>query len=152
MQRGLKNLVDTLLDCSNQVIDELGTGWKEEIYQKAMEVALRNRGLSYEAQRILPITFVGHVIGESIPDLVVWLKNGSKKTAVVIDLKTESDVKDDHKKQVEKYIRELKKQLRSDESVSPFGLVINFIKEPSNGSIKDNLISVGRVQVLRVNT
>lgn len=149
--KNLKELTGTLIECSNQVSEELGIGWKEEIYQKAMEVALRKQGLSYESQRILPITFSGHVIGDSIPDLVVWLQNGKGRTAVVIDLKTELDVKDDHKKQVEKYIRELQKQLRPGESVSPFGLVINFVKEVSNGAVKENLISTGRVQILRVN-
>ena len=146
----LQALTKLLVDCSNQILDELGSGWKEEIYQKAMEVALRQHGLPYETQRILPITFSGHVIGDSIPDLVVWLQKGKKRTALVIDLKTESDVKEDHRKQVEKYIRELKKQLRPNETVLPFGLVINFVKESNNGSIKTNLISTGRVQVLKV--
>lgn len=150
LRTNLKDLTNILIDCSNQVLDELGSGWKEEIYQKAMEVALRKHGLAYETQRILPITFSGYVIGDSIPDLVVWLQNGKTRTAVVIDLKTESDVREDHRKQVEKYIRELKKQLRPNETISPFGLVINFVKEVNNGSIKSNLISTGRVQVLKV--
>lgn len=148
--RNLKDLTILLIDCSNQVLDELGSGWKEEIYQKAMEVALRKYGLSYETQRILPITFSGHVIGDSIPDFVVWLQKGKTRTAVVIDLKTESDVKEDHRKQVEKYIRELRKQLRPNETVSPFGLVINFVKETNNGPIKSDLISTGRIQILKV--
>ncbi len=145
-----KELTEYLVACSNEVLDELGTGWKEEVYQKAMEVALRNYGLTYETQRILPITFSDHVIGESIPDLVVWLENGKRRTAVVIDLKTETDVKDDHRKQVEKYIRELRKQLRPNESVAKYGLVINFVKEVNNGTLKDSLISAGKVQVLQV--
>ncbi len=150
LPKNLKELTNTLVECSNQVIDELGSGWKEEIYQKAMEVALRKYGLSYETQRILPITFSGHVIGDSIPDLVVWLENGTSRTGVVIDLKTESDVKDDHRKQVEKYIRELKKQLRPNEKIFPFGLVINFVKESNITSVKDNLITTGRIQILQV--
>lgn len=148
--RSLRDLTEILIKCSDQVLDELGSGWKEEIYQKAMEVALRKCGLVYENQRILPITFSGHVIGDSIPDLVVWLQRGKEKIAVIVDLKTEYDVKDDHRKQVEKYIRELKKQLRPNESVSPYGLVINFVKESNNGLVKENLIRAGRVQVLKV--
>lgn len=149
--KNLKDLINALIGCSNRIIDELGSGWKEEIYQKAMEVALRQQGLSYETQRILPVTFSGYVIGDSIPDLIVWMQNGKGREAIVIDLKTESDVKEDHRKQVEKYIRELKKQLRPKETVSPFGLVINFVKEANSGSVKSNLISSGRVQVLKVN-
>lgn len=145
-----KELEQHLFDCSEEVYNELGSGWKEEIYQKAMEVALRNRGFSYETQRILPISFAGHVIGDSIPDLVIWLKVGDKKMAVIVDLKSEYDVKDDHRKQVLKYIRELKKQVRSNEIVAPFGLVINFVKEQNNGSPKEHLITTGKIQILQV--
>lgn len=151
MPKNIQELTSILISCSNQVSEELGSGWKEEIYQRAMEVALRKHDVGYETQRILPITFSGHVIGESIPDLVIWLDGNKKRTALVVDLKTETDVKDDHRKQVEKYIRELRKQLRLNESVSPFGLVINFVKESNNGSLKDGLISTGKVQVLKIN-
>lgn len=145
--RGLTNL---LISCSNEIVEELGIGWKEEIYQRAMEIALRQHGLSYETQRILPVTFSGHVIGDSIPDLVIWLQNRKNRTAVVIDLKTEPDIKNDHRKQVEKYIRELRKQVRPNEFVSPLGLVINFVKEANNGAVKNDLLYSGKVQLLKV--
>lgn len=70
----VEEAVALIYECAKEVYAELGTGWNESIYQSAMEVALRHRGLMYETQRILPITFKGHVIGESIPDLVVWVE------------------------------------------------------------------------------
>src|SRR3989344_1083507 len=102
----IEELIKILKDCSKQVINELGAGWQEVIYQTAMEVALRDRGIMYETQRILPITFAGHIIGESIPDLVVWLKENGNKVAVVVDLKADNGIKEDHRTQVARYIQE----------------------------------------------
>lgn len=39
-----------------------------------MEVALRERGIEYEEQRPLPVTFLGKVVGEGYSDLLVWLR------------------------------------------------------------------------------
>ena len=105
-------------------------GWPECVYHSAMEVALREKGITYESQRILPISFKGHIVGESKPDLVVWLKQGkNKRVAIVIDLKWEPYVKEDHRTQIIKYIKELKKQIKPGEEVFNIGFVINFVKE-----------------------
>jgi len=73
MEQKIQELIKEIKKCSQEILGELGPGWKEDIYQKAMEVGLRDRGIMYETQRTLPITFSGHVIGEVYPDLVVWL-------------------------------------------------------------------------------
>ena len=105
----VKKLIDTVKECAREVYRQLGPGWNEKIYQKAMEVALRERKITYETQRILPITFSDHVVGESIPDLVIWLPMKGKRIAIVIDLKWEPYLKAEHHSQVAKYIQELKK-------------------------------------------
>jgi len=145
----IEALIQKVKKCAKDVFKELGPGWKEGVYQKAMEVALREYKISYETQRILPVTFADHVIGESIPDLVVWLREKSQKTAVVIDLKWEPGIKEDHRVQVQRYIKELKKQVKSGEKVHSTGYVINFIKEKSP-QIDDGIEEVGDVQVLDV--
>jgi len=130
MQKEIKNLIEEVKECAREVYKELGTGWPECVYHSAMEVALREKGITYESQRILPISFKGHIVGESKPDLVVWLKQGkNKRLAIVVDLKWEPYVKEDHRTQIIKYIKELKKQLKRGEEVFNTGFVINFVKE-----------------------
>lgn len=146
----IKELIKILKDCAKQVIEELGAGWQEIIYQTAMEVALRDRGIMYETQRILPITFAGHIIGESIPDLVVWLKDDNHKVAVVVDLKADNAIKEDHRTQVERYIKELKKQVHADEKVHSKGFVINFAKDSTSAKIKEGFEEMNGVQILEV--
>lgn len=146
----IKNLIKEVKKCAIDVYKELGPGWNEGVYQQAMEVALREKGIDYEDQRILPISYRGHIIGEGIPDLVIWTKEGKKRLAIVVDLKWEPYVKEDHRAQVAKYIQELKKQVKSGEEVLGIGFVINFVKEGSK-RIKGEAEDLGGVQVLNVN-
>jgi len=150
MEKEVKNLIEIIKKCAKEVYEELGAGWNERVYQQALEVALRERGIDYEDQRVLPISFKGHVVGEGIPDLVVWLnREGGKRLAIVIDLKWEPYVKEDHRWQVKKYIQELKKQVKKNEEVYNTGFVINFTKGRSN-KIEDGVEKIGGVQILNV--
>lgn len=150
MDMQVSKYINLLKQCSRSVFEELGAGWKEEIYQKAMEVALREKGISYETQRALPISYANHVIGEAIPDLIIWVKEQQKRIAIVVDLKADSGIKQDHRTQVERYIKELRKQIHENEFVYPTGFVINFVKDSTNGKIYDGVEELEGVQVLEV--
>ena len=149
MEKETKKIIEKVKKCAKEVYKELGAGWNEKVYQQALEVALREKGIDYEDQRVLPISFKGHVVGEGIPDLVIWLNKGKKRIAIVIDLKWEPYVKEDHRWQVKKYIQELKKQVRPNETVFNTGFVINFTKESAR-KIGDGVEKVGGVQILNV--
>ncbi len=147
----VEEAIPLIYECAKEVYAELGTGWNESIYQAAMEVALRHKGLMYETQRILPITFKGHVIGESIPDLVVWVEDEGVKTAIVIDLKADTGIKEDHDVQVRRYIQELRKQVRQNEAVYPKGYLINFVKESTSKKLEEGMYEdFDGVQILEV--
>lgn len=154
MQKEIQKLIDEVKKCARDVYNELGEGWPECVYQKAMEVALRESKITYETQRILPISFKGHIVGESKPDLVVWLKRPNKKRlAIVIDLKWEPYFKQDHQTQILKYIQELKKQVKKNEEVFDMGFVINFVKEKRNQRLesdKEKEIVKEKVKILEV--
>jgi GxxExxY protein len=150
MEKQIEELIHLIKTCAKNILAELGPGWNEAIYQKAMEVALRDHGVMYETQRILPITYNGHVIGESIPNLVVWLKMNGNKLALIVELKSESGIKEEFPVQVERYIHELRKQIRPNEQVHPTGLLINFIKEANNNKIKEGFEDLNGIQCLEV--
>ena len=71
--------IKLIKESAKEVFGEPDTDRKEDIYQKAMKVCLRHKGLQYETQSILPITFSAHVIGESIPDLNFYYPLEDKK-------------------------------------------------------------------------
>lgn len=93
----IKRLINKVKKCAKEVYKELGAGWNETVYQQAMGIALREKGIDYEDQRVLPISYKNHVVGEGIPDLVVWLNKKRKRIAIVIDLKWHPYVKEDHR-------------------------------------------------------
>jgi GxxExxY protein len=149
MNKEIKNLIEKVKECAKEVYKELGSGWPESIYQNAIEVALREKGINYESQRIIPISFKGYTIGESKPDLVVWLKSKNKRIAIVIDLKWEPYIKEDHTSQLKKYIKELKKQVKPDEEVFETGFIINFVKA-KGGKVDEDIENLEGVQILNV--
>jgi GxxExxY protein len=149
MNKEIKSLIEKVKECAKEVYKELGSGWPESIYQNAMEIALREKGINYESQRIIPISFKGYTIGESKPDLVVWLKSKNKRIAIVIDLKWEPYIKEDHTSQLKKYIKELKKQVKPDEEVFETGFIINFVKA-KGGKVDEDIENLEGVQILNV--
>jgi len=146
----IDDVIVQVKNCAQTVYDDLGCGWPEKIYQAAMEVELRNAGIEYENQRILPIDYQGFIVGESIPDLIVWVRDGKKRVGVVIDLKQDSAVKEDHEIQVQKYIDALKRQLRPGEKVHPAGLLICFPKSSLAKVDAERVEKIGDVNILTV--
>ena len=65
---------------------DLGEGWSEEVYQKAMEIELRERGIKYEEQRVLPIFYKDkYVVDEGIPDLIILVELEIGKRVQIIN-------------------------------------------------------------------
>ncbi|AUT19073.1 hypothetical protein DSLPV1_102 [Dishui lake phycodnavirus 1] len=51
--------------------DTLGPGYSERVYHNCMEVLLRKNGIPYESERIIPICFEGHTVGNLRADIIV---------------------------------------------------------------------------------
>ena len=53
------------------IYDKLGPGYSERVYHNAMEVLLRARHVPYESERIIPILFEKHVVGNLRADIII---------------------------------------------------------------------------------
>ena len=53
----VRKVIKEILDSAKAVFQDLGEGWPEVVYQKAMEVELRERGIKYEEQIVLPVYY-----------------------------------------------------------------------------------------------
>ena len=60
-----------LIDAANKIYESLGPGYSESVYHRAFEVLLRKEGIPYETERIVPIVFEEHTIGNLRIDLIV---------------------------------------------------------------------------------
>ena len=75
----------------------LGAGYSECVYHNGMEVLLRKAGVPYETERIVPITFQGHVIGNVRADIIV-------NNEIVLEFKTIRALSDQNEIQARNYL------------------------------------------------
>lgn len=139
-------------ECAAKVYNVLGPDYREETYEKAMEVALRHQGLEFETQRMVPLFFEGVAIRDVRDeiDLVVWAQDEEVETAVVVDFKAVASIDNKARLQVARYQRSLATELEgTGKRVYQTGLVINFPK-PSGRALSVGVEWKDSIQFLPV--
>ena len=96
---GLKHeeITKTIIGCAFEVINELGTGFLESVYEKALLLALRQRSLSAIAQHPVKVMFRNECVGDFYADLFVAGK-------VIVELKAAKAIAPEHQAQVINYL------------------------------------------------
>lgn len=87
----------TIRQLISKVYRTLGPGYTESIYHNALEVLLRKHRMSYETERIIPIVFEDHVIGNLRADLIV-------EGSVIVELKSTRTLTDANRTQLQTYM------------------------------------------------
>lgn len=90
----------------------LGPGFLETVYEQALKIELAKRGIAFESQKQVSVTYDGIVVGTHILDLIIEGK-------LILELKTVKGFDDIHFAQVRSYLRATGLKL---------GLLINFSK------------------------
>ena len=109
-----RELTDRIIKVFWTVVNELGTGYLERIYQRAMVIALRQEGFDVDEAYTAAIHFRGQEIGRYNFDLVV---NG----LILLELKASSAFDRSHAAQTLGYLRS---------SPLEVGLILNFGPNP----------------------
>ena len=68
---------------ARDVYRTLGSGFSEDVYDRAMQVGLRLAHIKYENQKVVELKYKNHSVREGYPDLVVQL--GREK--IIVELK-----------------------------------------------------------------
>ena len=92
-----QELTGQILKASFTVINELGAGFLESVYEKALLTTLRKQGLEAEAQVPVDVIFQGENVGKFYADILVEGK-------VIIEVKTVSRLAPEHQAQVINYL------------------------------------------------
>jgi GxxExxY protein len=103
-------LTEQILSCAFDVSNELGIGFLESVYENALCVALKQRGLQFAQQAPLPVIFRGVNVGSFFIDLLV-------ADTIVLELKAAKAIAPEHEMQILNYIRA---------SSKPVGFLLNF--------------------------
>jgi len=94
----LEGLTGGIIGCAIAVHKELGPGFLESIYENALLLALKQEGIMAEAQKIIPVFFRGHQVGEQRLDILV-------ADLVIVELKAVKALDDVHFAQVRSYLK-----------------------------------------------
>ena len=108
-------LTDLVIETFYQVYNELGHGYLESVYARAMTIALREVGLRAEEQLPIAVHFRGWVVGEFRADMIV-------ERCVLLELKACRAIEAAHEAQLLHYLRATTMEV---------GLVLNFGTRPS---------------------
>ena len=106
----LKEETGCILNCAFEVLNEVGHGWYEKIYENALTVEFRRRQIAFDQQRRFPVNYKGEFVGEFIPDLIAY-------STVIVDAKVIDQITDHERGQMINYLRMTKLRV---------GLILNF--------------------------
>jgi len=104
------DLTDKILGAAFKVLNTLGAGFLEKVYENALSIELKKAGLSVECQRPFPVRYEGEIVGEYQADVVVAGK-------VIVESKAASNLDAVHEAQLLNYLKA---------SGLRVGLLINF--------------------------
>ncbi len=94
----LKDEVYQVVGCAMDVLNGIGHGLHEKIYENALVVEFNLRGIAFEQQRRFPVCYKGVQVGEFVPDLITH-------KAIVVDIKVIDRITDHERGQMLNYLR-----------------------------------------------
>jgi len=105
-----KELAFQIVGAAMEVLNTLGHGLNEKVYENALIVELRQRGIKTDQQKRFKVLYKNVLVGEYIPDLVV-------EDTIIVDAKVIEAISDAEIGQVMNYLRLAKLDL---------GIILNF--------------------------
>ena len=122
----MANSAEKIKSIAKDVYRCLGSGYSEEVYDRAMQVGLRLAKIKYEGQKVVELKFKDHYVGEGYPDLIVRLPGGK----MVVELKAVGgELGASEEQQLKNYMKILKVER---------GMLINF-QQPGKNPRKTKL-------------
>jgi GxxExxY protein len=106
------DLTEVVIGCAFEVVNVLGPGFLEKVYERALLHELALRGIPAKAQVSFPVSYKGQFVGEYWADLVVERK-------LLVELKCVEHLANEHLAQCINYLKA---------SSLPVALLINFQK------------------------
>ncbi|TDU43618.1 GxxExxY protein [Gelidibacter sediminis] len=105
---------DLILKGFYNVYNQLGYGFLEKVYEKAMFIELKSLGLFVERQKQINVHYKHQIVGEYYADLIV-------SEAVIIEIKAAESLCEEHEFQLINYLKATDIEI---------GLLLNFGKTP----------------------
>lgn len=122
-----KSLTEKIIKCFYKVHDELGYGFLESVYEKALIIELQNMGLKVESQKEIEVFYKEVLVGKYRSDIIVEDK-------VIIELKAISRLTKSHEVQLVNYLKATNIEIGL---LVNFGEKLNFKRKILKNKLKD---------------
>ena len=106
----IDNLTELIIGCAYEVHNHLGSGFLEKVYESALVLELKSRGVTVGTQSCIEVLYKGTIVGRYIADIIVDDK-------VIVELKAVEKTLDVHEIQLKNYLKATSIEV---------GLLINF--------------------------
>lgn len=104
------DITEAIIGASFEVINELGSGFLEQVYHKALAFALTDKNIFIQPQYPIEVSFRNRPVGQFYADLLVENK-------VIVEVKAVKTILPEHQAQVINYLKATQIEV---------GLLINF--------------------------
>ena len=94
----LNDLSGRVIGCAFTVLNTLGVGFLEKVYENSLAIELREAGLAIVQQHGVRVLYHDMVVGEYFPDL--WVED-----VLLVELKTVKALDDSHRMQCTNYLK-----------------------------------------------
>ena len=91
-------ITEAIIGCAFDVINELGIGFLESVYEKSLAIALQERRFQVQCQKPIQVRFRNRIVGEFYADLLVEGK-------VIVELKAVKAIAPEHQAQIINYLK-----------------------------------------------
>jgi len=106
----LKAETEKIIGFAFEVLNEVGHGLNEKIYENSLVVLFKQNVIAFDQQRRFPVLFRGVEVGEFVPDLIAF-------GLVIVDTKVIDRITDHERGQMLNYLKITKLRV---------GLILNF--------------------------
>ena len=110
-----EGITKTIIEAFYEVYNELGYGFLEKVYENALILELRRRGLQVVQQERIEVYYKDHLVGEYFADIIVEGK-------VIVELKAMEALREEHECQLLNYLKATEIEV---------GLLLNFGEKPT---------------------
>jgi len=104
------DITGKVIGCAMRVHSALGNGFREAIYQRALEIEMEDEGITFSREHVMPIYYKGKQIGNCRVDFLI-------EGVVSVELKALTTLEDVHLAQAINYLEAYDLEV---------GLLINF--------------------------
>ena len=123
----LDDLAFSVIGAAIEVHRHLGPGYQETVYEEALCIELKARGIRFERQKVVKVQYKGHGVGSGVVDVLVAGK-------LVVELKAVEALLPAHSAQVISYLKAVGTEL---------GLLLNFKAPVMRDGVRRVVLSVG---------